>query len=188
VRKLTLWEIDLPDVIEATRYTRSDFYGYDPGTVNIGLAWTRSRSVMVAKLEMERIKNPVERMKEISRVMSEIEVSMPQTHGFGVHVIEGASFLDKFRQVELAEARATILWWIEAYEMGVTHIVPPVSIRKRVFGDVKIKATDFWESDLPTDALAALSCLYRAMQLAVEAERMKLRRLELGTEDENVEK
>jgi hypothetical protein len=79
-----------------------------------------------------------------------------------ISVIEGSSFGDNFRQVELAEVRSSLAWWLMFNEIGDVQSIPPLSIRKTVFGSAKLKAQDVWDTEIPNDALAALSCLYYA--------------------------
>lgn len=57
--------------------------------------------------------------------------------------IEGASYNERFGQVELAEIRLSIrlAFHLAGFD---TIIVPPQSIRKQVFGSAKIRGQDIW--------------------------------------------
>lgn len=138
--------------------TDTDFIGMDPGTTHLGLAWTGRTSILLAQIELDREGNAVDRMKNIYRILDEAFTPHPTREHF-TNLIEGASYADRYRQVELAECRATMAWWT-INRKGRSKIVPPLTIRKKVFGSAKIKAQDVWGDEIPPDALAALSCLY----------------------------
>lgn len=75
--------------------------------------------------------------------------------------IEGASFGDVYRQVELAEIRASaVLWSIEKFYPEDVFLVPPSKIRKKVFGNGSIIGKDVWKKQLSPDAADALACAY----------------------------
>lgn len=87
----------------------------------------------------------------------------PEYH-FGKGLIEGASFGDKFRQVELAEARTAALMALDDLVKDI-QILPPLSIRKQVFGNGKIRGEDKWEYLLPPNAASSLVCALCATQI-----------------------
>lgn len=158
VRKLTLWEID-PPIPKKSRH----LFGFDPGTTHLGIAWTTRNGIIVAQIELEREKNPIKRMICVHTILNHLLPSMQLTRQCATSVVEGSSFGDNFRQVELAEVRSSLAWWLMFNEIGTVYIIPPLSIRKAVFGSAKLKAQDVWDNtDIPNDALAALSCLYYA--------------------------
>lgn len=143
-------EPPFPDKIsERTRF------GIDPGTTKMGLAWIWKNFGFIYEVKIVRDNNPVNRILITQDILS---------HCFSIFayaplmVIEGSSFGNNYRQVELAEVRASTVLW--AIKHGITPmIVPPSSIRKQVFGSAKIKAEDTWK-DYPPDAASALACAY----------------------------
>lgn len=162
LKSLTLWKINLPDVTAVAHTHHTDFFGYDPGTSHCGIAWTNGHFVTVAQVELERTADSIQRMNDLQQLLMDLSISVMGLRPFAIHVIEGASFSDKFRQVELAEARTTIRWWAERMKPGSYRIIPPNTIRRQVFGNGRMPAQNYWDADIPNDALAALSCLYYA--------------------------
>jgi hypothetical protein len=60
-------------------------------------------------------------------------------------IIEGAAYGRPFRQVELAEIRqGFFLAGSTSMYFEETKIVPPASVRKKVFGQGKVQAGDIW--------------------------------------------
>jgi hypothetical protein len=74
-------------------------------------------------------------------------------------VIEGSSFSNNYRQTELAEVRASATLWAISHGMKPS-IVPPLSIRKKVFGDAKLRAEVEWNLREYPNAASALACAY----------------------------
>lgn len=160
VKKIKSWEIEPPDLLHPFNI----FMGFDPGTVNMGVACTYRDAIRLYQIEFERSKDPVERMRNIALTLDYIRVGIDLI-SFPAHVvIENAGYgSSQFRQVELAEVRATIVWWLLKRNIEDIKLIAPNSIRKQVFGNGKKMAHEFWDnSEIPNDALAALSCLYYA--------------------------
>ena len=162
----TLKHFEVPAPIP---YNKSKTYiGIDPGTKNLGFARITPQSVHIYQVSMERNPDPIQRMNDVRDIWRGFQFSMP--YNFTV-VIEGAAFMSSnYRQVELAEVRAALAIEMSNYGGAKVSIVPPNTIRKRVFGKATIKAHDTWTTlydvnnfapikDCP-DALAALSCAY----------------------------
>jgi Holliday junction resolvasome RuvABC endonuclease subunit len=127
--------------------------GIDPGTRNMGIAVLRpdKKFVNLYKIVLERDKNALSRLLEAQKVLA---------HTIGHFtldskaIIEGASYGDRFRQVELAEQRAAMLLWL--HQNGIdAKLVPPLTIRKNVFGSAKIKNP--WP-EVDDNMVAALAC------------------------------
>jgi Holliday junction resolvasome RuvABC endonuclease subunit len=139
--------------------------GIDPGTVNMGLAIIHQYLYPFAELfqiKMERLPDAVDRIRNIQYLLDDY------IHTFSfkpLAVIEGSSFGNAYRQVELAEIRASMVLWCLNKGMEVS-IIPPQSIKKKVFGSAKIKAHEEWK-DLENykDAAAALSCAYACAKI-----------------------
>ena len=148
--------------------------GIDPGTVNFGLAtmlsWDEQDKAKLYQIKFERQDTVDVRLLLTNEVMETI-VKDKQKFSFKCPhwtVIEGASFGNNFRQVELAEQRGFLVWW--GMKRGYrVQVVPPTTIRKVVFGSGKVKAHEAWQLDgipknkQPNDALAALACAYYGM-------------------------
>lgn len=167
IKRMTLWKID------PLKYFNTDkaYFGFDPGTTNLGIAFRTGYMINLIQVEIQRDKNAVIRMDNLGFVLSYLRVHMEELPANTSVVIEGASFGDNFRQAELAECRATITCWMKGHRISDIHIVPPATIRKAVFGLGRTKAHQFWtdlEIPIPNDALAALSCLYYADYLEKE--------------------
>jgi Holliday junction resolvasome RuvABC endonuclease subunit len=129
--------------------------GIDPGTTNLGICvlWDQLKIFDLYQIKIERDADPIQRIIDAQQIMSACVTSYPYT----INVcIEGASFGDRFRQVELAEQRASIALWALNRKFKVS-IVPPNTIRKKAFGSAKIKAHEVW-TNIPQDCAAALSC------------------------------
>jgi Holliday junction resolvasome RuvABC endonuclease subunit len=135
--------------------------GFDPGTTNLGIAVIEpevNSHATLFQIKLVRRKDAIERMRGIQYLMWDCINWLSYKYKA---VIEGASFGNPYRQVELAEVRATIALW--CLDRGESMIIPPNTIRKAVFGNGKIKAHEVWEN-LPPDAAAALSCAYYAVE------------------------
>ena len=128
------------------------FIGIDPGITNIGVAkiMPKKNMVLLHKLKFDRIKDAVQRMTTLTMFLHERIYATGQE----VLVVEGASYANPYRQVELAEARTVMAMWGVRKGMDV-KIVPPNTIRKVAFGSAKIKNP--WEG-IPDDCSAALGC------------------------------
>ena len=136
------------------------YIGIDPGTVHLGIAQVNQFKSMVWEITLIRNPNPVIRildMKDILQSVLYMNNSYIPTHV----TIEGVSFADTYRQVELAEQRAaTVIYLKELFSsIQEIRIVAPNSIRKKVFGNGKTKAQDVWK-DIPPNAASALACAY----------------------------
>lgn len=134
--------------------------GIDPGTTNLGIAVVDATlgtpEVKLWQIKLDRLDNPVDRIQQVQSILS---MCMPYSYYNNMlAVIEGASYADRYRQVELAEQRASIALWClsKGYK---AQIVPPNTIRKKVFGNGRIKAQDVW-TNIPADAANALACCY----------------------------
>lgn len=133
--------------------------GIDPGTVNLGLAVIHQYMFPHAQLfqiKLERLPDAVNRIRNIQYVLSDCINTFSYKP---LAVIEGASF-GGYRQVELAEIRASCVLWCLKHGVDVS-IIPPRTIRKKIFDDGKTLAHEEWEDLEPyKDAAAALSCAY----------------------------
>ena len=130
-------------------------FGIDPGTTKMGLAYIWKNFGYIYEVKIVRDKNPVNRILTTWDILSDCFRMFDYAP---LMTIEGSSFGDTYRQVELAEVRASAVLW--AINHGIVpQIVPPQSIRKNVFGSAKIKAEVLWK-EYPPDAASALACAY----------------------------
>ena len=130
--------------------------GIDPGTRNLGIAVIRpdNESVTLYKIVLERHKNALLRLLDVQEVLGRTIGHFTPNCGA---IIEGASYGNFYRQVEMAEQRAGMLLWF--YKYGIeAELIPPLSIRKVVFGSAKIKNP--WEMVDDNCAAALACCLY----------------------------
>ena len=150
------WKIKRYDVVLPIKIPANDvFIGIDPGTTNLGVCTIESSYATVFQIRMTRNSNPVERIIEARKILNHIVKKGSVTN----ICVEGASFGDVYRQVELAEIRAACaLWGIDRKAEVV--IVPPSSIRKKVFGNGSINPKEIWKKYMVGDAADALACAY----------------------------
>ena len=136
--------------------------GIDPGTVNLGIAVldVPNGTHLVYEANLYQVKfaqraiDVLGRIKAIQEALDQLCLSKWQK----TVVIEGASYGDKFRQVEMEDVRAACVMWFDKHH-ATSHVVAPNTIRKNAFGNAKIKADEYWEClELYPDAAAALSC------------------------------
>lgn len=129
--------------------------GIDPGTSNLGIAaiFPRIHSIELFQCSMERISDPVKRIQDLRDLFT---FCIPFSQFYATCYIEGASYGDKYRQVELEQVRTTAVIWSQDRRF-IAKVIPPQTIRKNVFGKATIKAHDVW-TEIPKDCAAALSC------------------------------
>jgi Holliday junction resolvasome RuvABC endonuclease subunit len=128
-------------------------FGVDPGTTHLGLAQLWQDRIFLFEVEMNRKDNAPDRLRDIWSALTRCYSFMEAKNKI---IIEGASYADRYRQVELAEVRATAIIWGIQNRMFV-EVVAPNTIRKKVFGNGKIKGRDIWTS-IPPDCADALGC------------------------------
>ena len=129
--------------------------GVDPGTKNLGIAliYPESKSVYLFKVNLDRKDDPLERMLDAQDALQAC------IHWFGYFpqaTIEGASYGNYYRQVELAEQRAAMALYLNRHQVKV-QFAPPKTIRKKVFGNGNLKNP--WDN-LDDDLAAALGAAY----------------------------
>ncbi len=148
--------------IEVTR--EGMFFGFDPGTTHIGIAvidtCKGNHDLTLFQINLERSDDAITRTIGMKKLISHCVnwFCYPQ-----FACIEGASFGDRYRQVELAEVRAAAVIWCYDHEFE-TRVVPPLVVRKEVFGNGRTKANEVW-TNIPADAANALACAYFAVSI-----------------------
>lgn len=153
--------------IEAPHPGLYDAFGFDPGTTNLGIAYQCGSWADLFQITIERSKDPIERMDDVGFLLWYLCVPNIEKKSRVQVVIEGAGYeSSRYRQVELAEVRTTIALWFRTRKAKSILLPAPNTLRKVVFGSGKIKAHEYWDnSEIPNDALTALSCLCYAYQL-----------------------
>ena len=155
-------------IIPPIEFTKKGiFFGFDPGTTHMGIAVLDTCSgnpeCTLFQVNLERSDDPVTRVITTGKILS----YCVNWSCFPMYAcIEGASFGDRYRQVELAEVRAAAMIWCERLEYK-TRVIPPLVIRKELFGNGGIKADAVW-TNVPADAANALACSYWAVLMAGE--------------------
>jgi len=165
--------IDKTTLFESNEYTAVDVrldpplpnnysehvrFGVDPGTTKFGLAFLWRNVCHIYQIKIIRNSDPVERILLTQRIMSRCLTMFD----FAPYmIIEGSSFANNYRQVELAEVRAAAVLW------GIPHgiksqIISPLSIRKKALGSAKLRAEVEWDLRDYVDAASALACAYCA--------------------------
>jgi Holliday junction resolvasome RuvABC endonuclease subunit len=144
-------ELPLPNTSEHV------LMGVDPGTTHLGLAYLWRNVCHIYEVKIKRDNNPIARMLLTQEIMSQCISFFDYAP---LMIIEGSSFGDQYRQVELAEVRTSAALW--AIQHGIQpSIIPPSSIRKKVFGSAKFKAAQVWtELNAYPNGCDALACAY----------------------------
>lgn len=155
-------KIKVRSMIEVTK--KGMFLGYDPGTTHMGIAvidnctLRDTADITLFQIELERSDDPVTRTIGVGKLLSHCV----NWYCYPMYAcIEGASFGDKYRQVELAEVRAAAMIWCDNHEFK-TKVMPPLVVRKEVFGNGRTKADAIW-TNIPADSANALACAYFSM-------------------------
>ncbi len=134
------------------------WFGVDPGTTRLGLAFLWRSVCHIFEIKMIRNENVVLRVLRMQEIMG---LCFHMFDYAPLMIIEGSSY-SGFREVELAEIRASAILW--AIEHGIEPtVIPPKKIRKKVFGNGNTKADEVW-SNLPPNAASALACAYYCMK------------------------
>lgn len=157
------WKIEQVEVSPPYPIPDGMFIGLDPGTTNYGICVLYKGKCKTYKVRSQRDKNPVVRMLNTKSLLNYIINYQEYT----VNVcIEGASYGDIYRQVELAEIRAASALW--ALDRGMKAVIAqPAEIRKKVFGNGTIKGKELWKGILSGDAADAIVCAYFASSLSL---------------------
>jgi len=138
--------------------------GVDPGSRNAGFVHlTKDRATCFQIKFPPKLKEIQKREKEVGGVCKYIL----DNYSIDRACIEYAAFGNHYGQVALSEMRTMVA--VRLLDAGVlTDIIPPLSIRKEVFGHAKIKFEEEWPSELHKlkDAEAALVCaIYAAIKI-----------------------
>ena len=149
-------------------YPEDRIVGIDPGTVHLGIASIYPKNdinpngfVSLLEMNIPRPPRTQDRIRIIWYILNDYNLSSR----IDKLIIEGASYADRYRQIELQDIRAGgISWMMKQYRNYEADIIPPLTIRKTVFGSAKIK-NPWEEQGIPNNAAAALACaLYPIMK------------------------
>lgn len=166
---ITEYFVDISDIFHSANTSlaarKFNYIGFDPGTVNFGMAYLPcpppdkpQRIARVFQIKLFRHITMPERIANVICLLDGIFFANPLGDDH-ICTIEGAAFGKQFRQIELAEQRATQAMWLMRRSCAI--LVPSIqTIRKVVFGAGKIKAQDAWKDILPKapDGASALAC------------------------------
>lgn len=130
-------------------------FGVDPGTTKLGLAYLYKDTAHIYEIKITRDDDPVARILLHQRIMSQCFFMFDADP---VMVIEGTIY-GRHREAELSEIRASSVLWAIDHQVE-PMIVHPLTIRKAVFGNAKLKAEIEWEMKEFPDAASALACAY----------------------------
>jgi Holliday junction resolvasome RuvABC endonuclease subunit len=131
-------------------------FGVDPGTTKLGLAYLWRNVCHIYEIKIIRSHDAVARILLMQDIMSECLTFFDYAP---LMIVEGSSYGKNFRQVELAEVRASAVLW--AIDHGIKpSIIPPSSIRKQVLGSAKLRAEVEWDLRNYPNAASALCCAY----------------------------
>lgn len=153
---ITSYRVEIPKPINTSWVC----FGFDVGSTNLGVARLDPEQSIcdLHQISWERSKDAVERILNLQHILSDCRMLFPNRFRT---VIEGAAYGKTYRQVELAELRASATMWF--HRLGsYTKIIAPNSIRKCVFDNGKLKAHEVWYLKDAPDAVAALACAYYA--------------------------
>lgn len=146
--------------LSVIRPIKVTYLGFDPGEVNMGMAYFNPKG----EGELWQVKFPsncdsVKRIYNTESVMNFFLMGLKDKLG-SYSIVENASFGSPFGQAALAENRTIIAH--NLIEQGLDlAFIPPLSIRKHVFGSGKIKAEDTWPELAykgHNDIASALAC------------------------------
>lgn len=113
--------------------------GVDPG-VNFGITVIDKEDVYIYNGKLLTQENRI----EYAFLAMNLIAQLVYDHGVGraTFILEGAAFSKQFGQVNLAEVRAG--YYIGMRQFNVPKVSPPMSIRKKVFGDGRQQAADLF--------------------------------------------
>ena len=119
--------------------------GVDPGA-NVGVSCIMAEDVAVTfQTHLNRAGFDIVQFLD---AIQGLPLLMPSHVTFSTPVVvEGAAYGPKFGQPLLGQVRGAII--LGFHNAGFEHIaeVPPLSIRRKVFGDGKIQPIEFWNHD-----------------------------------------
>lgn len=132
--------------------------GIDPG-VNFGLTFIEGNKVTVYHGSLKRETEPGRYGVVAYRFLQ----SMLPVRNIPV-IIEGAAYGATFRQVLLEEVRIGLYLYVGLSPHHQAKIVPPPTIRKKVFGDGRTQACDIWPTLNHNGADSLSMALYAIME------------------------
>lgn len=145
-------------------------FGIDPGNRHMGLTILQNNFFNAQCFEItfptERLVIP--RAIQIRLALSDIIFLSESWSEKDVLVaVEGSSFSSAFRNTELAEARLTAALWFKdnlTVNDGQFIFIPPLTVRKQIFGSGKIRAEQSWP-ELKPDAASSLAVALAGLKL-----------------------
>lgn len=147
-------------------------FGIDPGNTHMGLTVLPVSIVQPTKcfeITFPSERMAISRVTQIRLALCDIISLTGQWDGFNILVsVEGSAYSMPYRNTELAEARITAAtWFLDNYQLNQSNFIfiPPLTVRKNVFGDGKIKAENTWPQ-LKGDAASSLAIALAGLALS----------------------
>lgn len=154
---ITLHTQDTKELLESFKMKWGNAYptvvGIDPGSRHMGITIIEKVSTVSMEVLVNQSDDPIERMEMVRKVIVD-NVPRPN-HGFAL--VEGSSHGEVYGQTQLAEARASAMMALKVRGF-VIKVMPPSSIRKKVFGNGKTRGEDFWKKQIAPNAASSLVC------------------------------
>jgi hypothetical protein len=146
--------------------------GIDPGTAKLGVTLI---SFDVKQIHLHEFTFPSERLAIPRAVRIRLALTdvfyMDPMFSFMITpflvAVEGSSFGSVYRNTELAESRITeAMWFMDQFRVEPENCVfiPPLTIRKQVFGNGKLRAEEQWP-ELEPDAASSLAVAIAGLKL-----------------------
>ena len=153
---LTLYVQDTKELLESFKMEWINSFptivGIDPGSRHMGISIIEKEMTTSIEVLVNPSDDPIERMEMIRRVIVD---NVPRTHGFAL--VEGSSHGEVYGQTQLAEARASAMMALKV-KGYLIQVMPPSSIRKKVFGNGKTRGEDYWKKQIAPNAASSLVC------------------------------
>lgn len=165
--KFTAFRFEQPDCVFGNYEV---VFGIDPGGRYMGLTILERTYHLATSYEIEfpseRLVIP--RATQIRLALSDIIFLGESWKAENILVaVEGSSFASPYRNTELAEARLTAALWFKdklEVEEGNFVFIPPLTVRKYIFGNAKIRAEEQWP-ELKPDAASSLAIALAGLKL-----------------------
>lgn len=164
--KITAFQIDQPECVFGKFEV---VFGIDPGSKNMGLTILQRANhfAMCYEIVFPSEKLIIPRAEQIRLALSDIIFLGESWKAEKVLVaVEGSGFNHRFIDTRLTEARLTAaLWFRDTLLVEENFIfIPPLTVRKCIFGSAKIRAESQWP-ELKPDAASSLAIALAGLRL-----------------------
>lgn len=154
---ITMHTQDTKELLESFKMKWGNAYpivvGIDPGSRHMGITLIEKEYSTSMEVLINQSDDPITRMEMVRKVIVD---NVPRfKHGFAL--VEGSSHGEVYGQTQLAEARASAMMALKVKGFAI-KVMPPSSIRKKVFGNGKTRGEDFWKKQIAPNAASSLVC------------------------------